>query len=187
MAIGAGFHPGIIPLLGPVGLDVLADPRHEGIVRPPHLPHDVMGNLPLILHMAVLAGGSRFRPFDHGFFNRNVEVPMLFIPLILQPMLGQVIGFPIVMVGPAVALRTDFRLAGLRYGEFVPRVAGITLVLIDVAAGAAVGDFPLRHPGIDFNFHIGPVIQGMRRTPLGPLIFRPRDRIALGFALGKFL
>ncbi len=69
----------------------------------------------------------------------------------------------------------------------MPRMAGVALVLIDVAPRAAVGNFTLRHPGIHFDFHVGPVVQGMGRTPLGPLIFGPGDRIPLRFSLGKLL
>ncbi len=137
--------------------------------------------------MAVLAGRCRLGPLGHGFLDRNIEIPLVFIPLILQPVLRQTVGFPVVVVRPAVTLGADFRLPGFGHVEVMSRMARIALILIDMAARAAIRNLALRHTRIDFHFHVGLVVQRVRRTALRPLILRPGDRIALGFALRKFL
>ncbi len=137
--------------------------------------------------MAVLAGRRGLGPLGHGFLDRNIEVPLVFVPLILQPVLRQTVGFPVVVVRPAVALGADFRLPGFGHVEVMPRMARVALVLVDVAARAAVRDLALRHARIDFHFHVGLVVQRVRRTALRPLILRPRDRVPLGFPFRKLL
>src|ERR1044072_116983 len=66
-------------------------------------------------------------------------------------------------------------------------MATITLVLLDVAHGAAVGDLALRHASVDFHLNVGSIVQRMGGTTLRPLILRPCNRVTLGLALSKFL
>src|SRR5262245_57673040 len=66
-------------------------------------------------------------------------------------------------------------------------MASVTLVLVDMASGAAIGDFSLRHSRIHFHLDVGFIVQRMGWTAFGPLIFGPCNRIALGLSFGEFL
>ena len=88
-------------------------------------------------------------------------------------MLRPVVGFPVVVIGPAVAGAAGFRLAGVGHREFVPGMAVVALVLVGVAHGAAVSDLALRHSGVDLRLDVGPVIQRVRRAAPRPLVLRP--------------
>ena len=69
----------------------------------------------------------------------------------------------------------------------MPGVAGVAFVLVGVAHAAAFGDLTLRHGGKDGHFYVGFPVQGVRGASLRPLLVRPDEGVALGFAFGKFL
>src|ERR1043165_5470651 len=66
-------------------------------------------------------------------------------------------------------------------------MAVVALVLLGMANRATVGDLPLRHTGVDFHFHVGPVVQRMRWTSLWPLVLWPCNRVTLGLTFCEFL
>src|SRR6185295_14943807 len=56
MARGASLDPRLVPLHTPVVKYSLANPWHEGIIRPANLTHRVVAEFALVLHMTALAG-----------------------------------------------------------------------------------------------------------------------------------
>src|SRR6185295_859091 len=110
MAPSAGLDPGIQALIGPVALDVFSDTWHEGIVGPTDLTNYVVSEFPLIFHVTALASWIALPALGHRILELHVPIPLSFIFLVSQSMLGPVVGFPVVMVGAAVAGAAGFRL-----------------------------------------------------------------------------
>jgi len=75
MARGAGLDPRLVPLHTPGVKYSLANPWHEGIIRPPHLPHGVVAELPLVLKMAALAGRELLPALHHHVLHLKIPIP----------------------------------------------------------------------------------------------------------------
>ena len=65
MARGAGLDPRLVPLHTPGVKYSLANPWHEGIIRPANLTHRVVAEFPLVLEMAALAGRELLPALHH--------------------------------------------------------------------------------------------------------------------------
>ena len=147
-----------------------------------------MAELAFVFHVTARAGRSSLPAFAVSVGKLDIPVPFAAHHRHDLAVLGHGVGFPVVVVNPAVTGGAGFRLAGFGRREFVPGVAAIAFVLVGVALAAAFGDLALGHGGKYRNLYVGFPVQGMRGTAVGPAGFEGPDHgVAFGFAFGKFL
>ena len=186
VAGGAGLDPGVKARFGPFAVDVLGDAGYGRVVGPAYLANDVVAVFAFIFKVAAGTGRGGLSAFGVGVLQRRIPVPLVAHHGDDLAVLAHGVGFPVVVVYPAVAGGARFRLARFGRGEFVTGVAGVAFVLVGVAHAAAFGYLTLRHGGKHGYFYVGFPVQGVRGASLRPLLVGPDEGVALGFALGKF-
>ena len=111
VALGAGLDPGVKPRFGPFAVDVLGYAGNGGVVGPAYLPHDVVAVFAFIFEVAARAGRGGLATFGVGVLERGFPVPFVAHHGDDLAVLAHGVGFPVVVVYPAVAGGARFGLA----------------------------------------------------------------------------
>src|SRR5699024_4007284 len=111
MTIGAGSDPCFLALLVPGVVNMLGSNRFRH-KTPTHLAYQIVGELPLVLHVAVGTGGRRHASFVDVILKARVPVPVVLDDgLVHRAMLGEHVLLEFVVIDTVMAGGTGFRLA----------------------------------------------------------------------------